>query len=76
MYKVTGYRKVEYTNKNGKEVKGIELYVVCDEERNGLTGFMTDKLWLGSKIAYSPAVNDQIRVYFNRYGSVDEVVKA
>ena len=76
MFKVVGFRKVQYTNKVGKEVRGTELYVVNDEVREGVTGYETDKLWLSERITYCPKVNEIVRVYYNRFGTVDEVVTA
>lgn len=76
MFKVVGFRKVQYTNKANKEVRGTELYVVNDEAREGVTGYETDKLWLSERIAYRPKVNENIRVYYNKYGSIDEVMPA
>lgn len=76
MFKVVGFRKVQYTNKAGKEVRGTELYVVNDEVREGVTGYETDKLWLSERITYRPKVNENVRVYYNKFGTVDEVVTA
>lgn len=76
MFKVVGFRKVQYTNKANKEVRGIEVYVLNDETRDGVTGYETDKLWLSERISYRPKVNESIRVYYNRYGAIDEVVPA
>lgn len=74
MLKVIGFRKVQYTKKDNKEVRGTEVYVVNDDVREGVTGYECDKLWLSERISYTPKVNDLIRVYYNRYGSIDEVV--
>lgn len=76
MFKVVGFRKVEYTNKANKEVRGTELYVVNDEVREGVTGYETDKLWLSERINYRPKQNENIRVYYNKFGSIDEVLPA
>lgn len=75
MYKVLGFRKVQYTRRNdNKEVRGTELYVVSDTPREGVTGYECDKLWLSERIAYRPTVNDVIRIYYNKYGSIEEVI--
>ena len=76
MFKVVGYRKVQYTNKASKEVRGTELYVIDDEAREGVTGYQTEKLWLSERVSYRPKVNENIRVYYNKYGSIDEVMPA
>ena len=76
MYKVVGYRKVQYTNKANKEVRGTELYVIDDEAREGVTGYQTEKLWLSERVSYRPKVNENIQVYYNKYGSIDEVMPA
>lgn len=75
MYKVLGFRKVEYTRKrDNREIRGTELYVVSDTPREGVTGYECDKLWLSEHSTYRPTVNDVIRVYYNKYGSIDEVI--
>lgn len=75
MYKVLGFRNVRYTRKNdGKEVRGTELYVVSDSPREGVTGYECDKLWLSERTTYCPTVNDVIIIYYNKYGSIDEVI--
>lgn len=76
MFKVVGFRKVQYTNKVNKEVRGTELYVVNDEVREGVTGYETEKLWLSERITYRPKLNEGIRVYYNKFGSIDEVLPA
>lgn len=76
MLKVVGYRKVQYTNKANKEVRGTELYVINNETREGVTGYECEKLWLSERIRYRPKVNEEIRVYYNKYGSIDEVQPA
>lgn len=74
MYKIIGYRKVKYTNKQNKEVRGTELYVVDDEPQEGLTGYSCEKLWLSERIQFTPRLDQNIRIYYNRFGSIDEVV--
>lgn len=76
MFKVVGFRKVQYTNKANKEVRGTEVYVINDEAREGVTGYECEKLWLSERVSYKPKVNENIRVYYNRFGTVDEVVPA
>lgn len=76
MYKVIGYQKVNYTNKAGNLVKGTRLYVVEDTPREGLTGYATESLWLRETIDYVPRLDENVRVYYNKFGGVDSVVAA
>lgn len=76
MYKVIGYKKVKYTNKAGNEVRGIRLFVVHDEPEEGLTGYSCESLWLRETIDYTPRLDENVRVYYNKYGGIDSVVRA
>lgn len=75
MYKVIGFKPVEYDRKkDGKHVKGTTLYVIDKEQRPGITGFQCMELWMSQNTTYAPVVNDNVKVYFNRYGGVEDVV--
>lgn len=74
MYKVIGFRKSDYVNKSGKNIHGTHLYVVSDTPREGVIGYECDRLWLPGHSAYQPAVNDVIRIYYNKFGSIEEVI--
>lgn len=79
--KVVGYQPVEF-EKNGFKCKGVNFYLVCDDSRNGLVGYSTDKVYVSDKILTDNNIklNDikvgesTIRVYYNRYGRVDAVM--
>lgn len=75
MYKVIGFKSVEYDRKkDGKHVKGTTLYVIDKESRPNIQGFQCMELWLSQNVAYVPAVGDTVRIYFNRYGGIEDVV--
>lgn len=75
MYKVIGFKPVEYDRKkDGKHVKGTTLYVIDEEDRPGVVGFQCMELWVSQNCTYAPVVGDNVRIFFNRYGSVEDVI--
>lgn len=72
-YIVLGKQKVDYTSKQtGQRVQGENLH--CKYLQKNVEGEAVEKLYISSNVN-SPIVNvgDEIDVFFNRYGSVDEV---
>lgn len=75
MYKVVGFKPVEYDRKkDGKHVKGTTLYVIDKEDRPGVVGFQCTELWVSQNCTYAPVIGDNVRIFFNRFGSVEDVV--
>lgn len=74
VYNVVGYRKVDFTGKDGQQVKGTSLFCSTNITENG-SGIATEKFWLTPKLlddtGYTPAVGDEIDISFNKYGKVD-----
>lgn len=71
VYKVLGIEAVEYENKQGKIVKGERLHLGYD--KHGVDGMAVEVLFVSDKIDYDVTIGDNVRVYFNKYGSVAQV---
>lgn len=75
--KVIGIQKDVRFKMDGNEFIGINIFGTVP--RDGVEGFATEKLFINStKQCYSTAiglkVNDDINVYYNRYGKVDTII--
>lgn len=72
-YKVFGIQNVDYvSSKTGKNVQGTNLH--CTYSQKNVDGEAVEKLYISSNID-SPivSVGDEVDVFYNRYGGVDEV---
>lgn len=68
---VLGKRPVEFTAKDGKEVKGVSLYLGYEAE--GVEGMVTDKVFIpAAKMPKNDiVVGSEVDVLFDRRGKVD-----
>lgn len=75
--KVVGYRSVDFTDKTGKHVSGISLYVTHPE--TGVTGEIAEKLFLSADkleaLHYTPVVGETIGVTWGRNNKIIGVKK-
>lgn len=69
LYKVVGVSPVNFTGRDGRQVIGHNIYVTY--ERNNTQGLVAERIFLGSRLEVVPNVGDEIRLYYNRYGSVE-----
>lgn len=77
MYEVVGFKEVEYTRKrDGQQVHGTEVHLMSLDtpNQNGFEGREVIKAWLGQNAVYSPSLGDTVRIYYNRFGGVDDLV--
>lgn len=78
MYHVVGIRKgMSFNTKEGGEMSGLKLHLTCPDDR--VEGMATDSFFISSKSAcYQAALSlhpeDDIDIYFNRYGKIDAIV--
>ena len=72
---IVGYKDMAFTGQDGNEVRGRKYFYVCDE--NGVTGQASGSFFLTesalSHVGYVPNVEDQVEVYYNRYGKVSQL---
>lgn len=79
MYHVVGIRKnMSFSTKDGGEMSGLKLHLLCPDDR--VEGMCTDSFFISSKSScYQSAVSlvpdDDVDIYFNRYGKIDSILK-
>lgn len=73
IYQVVGIREVDYINKNNKNVKGRTLFVTYST--NGVVGLATKDFYCNGDVANMIMVDDCIKIYFNEFGKVAQIVK-
>lgn len=71
--KVIGIQSSSFDTKDGKHISGKFLFL--SEERSNVIGVATERIFLtDDKLSgYSPALGDDIKPYYNRFGKVDFV---
>ena len=71
---IIGLKRSKFTPKDSdQEISGYTLYLT--EEREDVQGYAADRVFVSDKKLgpYQPAVGDEVRIYYNRWGKVDEV---
>ena len=75
IYIIVGYRDMEFKSKDGDLISGRKYYYTCVQ--NGVTGVACDSFFVTKEamngLAYIPNVDDEVEVYFNRYGKVSQI---
>lgn len=78
MYRVIGFQRKHLAFKDGNEIDGYDLYV-CSE-RKGITGYAAERIFVSdARLAssnYTPALDDLLSIYYNRYGKIDFLARA
>ena len=69
--KIIGIKKVDYTNKQGRQVNGTELHVSYPD--NKVDGQAVDKFYISSMVndCTSAKIGKNVNILFNQYGKVD-----
>lgn len=67
---VVGTRNVDFTDNNGRQVKGFSLYYLMSSD--GVNGKMAGKLFVSaqraSEMSFVPKPGDHVLVNYDRYG--------
>lgn len=72
MYKVIGFKGVDYESKKGFRVKGVELQCTYTDRR--VDGVAVEKIYISDKVLsdsgyhLNDLVDATIRITYNRYG--------
>ena len=76
MSKVIGFEGKKFTFDNGRSVEGFYLYLA--EKRTGVTGTSCERVFVSqAKLdGYTPKLDDEIEVFYNRFGKPQKVVHA
>lgn len=74
---VVGYRRVDFSGQDGKQITGYSVFCAYPITSEGGAGNGCDKIFLSDrKLAqqgYMPKIGDEVKVSYNRYGKVDWV---
>ena len=77
--RIIGYRKADFTTKDGIEIKGWNAYIATEIDPRYGAGLMTERVFLSDAkleregIELEKILNRDIRVYYNRYRKVDSI---
>lgn len=75
IYIIVGYRDMEFKSQSGDLITGRKYYYTYVQ--NGVTGVACDSFFVTKEamanLAYVPNVDDEVEVYFNRYGKVSQI---
>lgn len=76
MSKVIGFEGKTFTFDDGKSVNGFYLYL--SDKRPGVTGISCERVFVSqAKLdGYVPVLDDEIEVYYNRFGKPQRIVKS
>lgn len=76
--RVIGYQRKDFSfvNDKGEHVSGSGYYLYLSEERKGVEGFATSRIFVSdSKLAgYVPNLTDEITVSYNQYGKIAGII--
>ena len=71
---IVGYRDVNFTDDNGREVRGRSYYFNMPSD--GVTGELAGKLFISEKLLselnYRPQPGDEVIAHYNRFGKVGQ----
>lgn len=77
--RIIGYRKADFTTKDGIEIKGWNAYIATEIDPRYGNGVAVERLYLSERkleregIDLEKILNHELRVYYNRYGKVDSI---
>ena len=73
IWKVVGYRLVNFMDANGRPVKGTSLFLAREPVNKNIVGLEVCKVFVGDSITYVPKENEMVEIVYNRYGKVASV---
>ena len=73
MYEVIGIQHRKYTNKQGREVEGYNLFATREEE--GVDGLACVREWVSVDVMEESGVSvgDSVELSYNRYGRIERI---
>lgn len=76
MFEVVGFKSISYNRKSdGKHIEGMEVYLTSDPEDDRVIGKEAMAVYLNKeRSCYSPKIGDVVRLCYNRYGRVDDLL--
>ena len=74
-WKIVGYRKVNFTDPQGRTVNGYSLFLARPAQSPDVIGLEVQKIFISSAyVNYTPQENQIVSIAFNRYGKVSSIV--
>lgn len=74
-WKIVGYRKVNFTDSQGRNVNGYSLFLARPAQSSDVIGLEVQKIFISSVyVNYIPQENQIVSIAFNRYGKVSSIV--
>lgn len=74
IWKVVGYRSVDFKDDRGQQISGYKLYLARQPEQNNIFGLETHSLFIAKNfVDYVPQENQMVQISYNRYGKVASV---
>lgn len=73
MYEVIGLEHRQYTNKQGRQVSGYNIFVTF--EKKGMDGIACFADWCSDAAVKDSGVcvGDKVNLLYNRYGKIDTI---
>lgn len=74
-WKIVGYRRVDFTGRDGKAVDGYNLYLAREPISERIVGLEVMKLFIARQyVDYEPRENEIVSITFNRFGRVEAII--
>lgn len=72
---VLGFQSnAKFQGQDGETVRGIRLFLAAPADPDtGAVGEVVNVQFITAKTKYDPCVGDRIRMYFNRYGKIQQI---
>lgn len=80
--KIIGYQRADFEGEDGKQVKGNSVYIATAINPHFGAGVRVERLYLTDSKCEREGINlaalldQEIKVYYNRYGKIDSIVLA
>ena len=73
MYEVIGLEHRQYTNKQGRQVSGYNIYVTY--EKKNMDGIACYQGWCSDAAVKESGVcvGDKVNLHYNRYGKIESI---
>lgn len=73
-WKVVGFRKVQFTDPQGRNVSGFSLFLARPAQNPDVVGLEVQRIFISSQyVDYTPKENQLVNILYNRYGKVASV---
>lgn len=77
--KVIGFKRNDFTTKEGATVTGLNLYLAHPVTGSDADGMVAERVYMSdakpARCGYKPKVADEVSVLYNRYGKPESISK-